>query len=1683
MGEVVMGRSQSRASHLGNRTGSVLLVVVLVAGLLAAVPRVSYGQDGDAFDIRLAPANPDNTAVRPPQQVRVSGTAPSGTISSATLIAVYDDGSRAEQPISTAVLNRQPTSSADYLHNGGGTIDGELTLGCRFGEPIPQAAHCAQRPVREALLRISIGSASGTSNAVRVDNDRPFIRGYELVEPNRVLAVFSEPVRHPGGDQAADWRVEGATVLRVEGPQENDCVGRYQPGEDATAGVTGCTRTLVLLGSLDEDATPFAEYELSTSGVRQSHIDGAANVLDRSRPGTRSNALDRIRPPLPRIDRIDGKQPGAGDHGPTVASGTRNPTVQVSNLRSGHRVHLSVTRPDGSTFETEPVAASGASAQLQLPALTEEDLVEKEYEVAAVVQDPAGNRSTDSHLSAARSDQAPSVVRYRLDTIVPRVSSVVRSGAREVLVTFTETVLPSGNAGQWQIDGRSVTATGEGRERRLDAGANLADGAVVSWAPTSSSGYADRAGNAAGAFSRELLPLPPLPIPHVEVPSGETYTAESAATVSGTALAGVRVDVVEEANPGTVRASATADADGAWSAQVNLPNDRRERLAAVAIDADTGQRSPLAGVPDIVRDTRAPQVDVTRPDRRNLLTEIDLNDPLNTDDRRRFGVGDNVTIQWSASDPAQGDEDVPDHGDRLDIDLRLGAAEPTVIKPDYPYAPGTSSHSYVLTEALLGGANTREARFGVALTDLAGNTGSDVSEPILITNQLLGYVATYTRPQSGTTPAIIELQFPQPLQHGLGANLTITTEFTVTDELGGPLQLAAGRLSADGRTVTLEVIGVTDPNATPTVQYTPTAVPLLRLQGPDGLPISQAPREAVDAVVPVLEIDAPDEGPGIFRSVTVTGATDETARPNAVRVLRGSTVVATTRASEDGDFSATVPVEPNRRNEFTVEAVDPAGNVSEGRTFSVIESSVPPVVTITAPPADSEISRNVAVRWTTHTAEPTRATIDMRVNGGGWQTIAESIPDTGVYDWRVPDQIVTEDVIDLRVTASTDRLSGSDVRQGLYLILPDEGVPGGPGGTLPPGSWTPAGPPLGGPGADDFARVIARSERTIEITFSRSVLVDDAPAGFSIFAGPGVQRITGAGATWTLHLNAELSTTTPVVTYTGAGVRFLDGRSLPHARVRAERGFAFAPEGFGGARHDEVNLLSWTDERNTPGDVVRYELRRDGALIGTTAAAVRSFSDPDAGDGPVTYTVITVDDLDHTSRPASFTLDPAAPNITPAGGFVLSPDGVAAVLVPPAAVRKDYFGALLPVSHDLVGHAAVTGGYELVVEAADDRTERLAAFERFSCTSFRPGHATLDERARERVTGLRLDAAGQDELPTRTGFASADSCFLTPGTFVLGEAPGVTTRVSGTDPALIRNRFSTAAALSQAAFAQAGAAVVARADDYPDALAASALAAQIGGPVLLSTTESMPDATVLELHRLGVEHVVLVGGEAALGSSVATQAVGMGLTVERVAGPTRFETAVAIAERTGSYGGTAFLATGQNFADALAASGPSGFLMRPILLTATDALPASTREGLQSMGLRELTVLGGSAAVSAPVEDELRASGLSTARAAGAERYSTSVALADAMLAEGMSYRRPIAASGQGDGTTSPDALAAGPVSTRVAGPLLLVPRDSSVASVDAALRRVGTVRGMVVAGGTAAVSDQTRSSLDAAAR
>lgn len=309
----------------------------------------------------------------------------------------------------------------------------------------------------------------------------------------------------------------------------------------------------------------------------------------------------------------------------------------------------------------------------------------------------------------------------------------------------------------------------------------------------------------------------------------------------------------------------------------------------------------------------------------------------------------------------------------------------------------------------------------------------------------------------------------------------------------------------------------------------------------------------------------------------------------------------------------------------------------------------------------------------------------------------------------------------------------------------------------------------------------------------------------------------------------------------------------------------------------------------------------------------------------------------------------------------------------------------------------------------------------------------------------------------------------------------------GENPVAGANRFDTAVAVSQESYPWGFApdatatVVVATGRDWPDALGGTALAGALDGPVLLVDTESVPDAVMTEIGRLGAKKAVILGGTGAVSAAVqeALEATLGAGEVERIAGANRYETADAVGARViealgEDYGGTAFVATGGNFPDALAAAPLAAGLQWPLFLAhPSTGLSDETKAAMADV--TDVVILGGEGAVSAATEADLKSS-RNVVRLAGADRYATAALVAEyAVDQAGRSWDRV----GITTGADFPDALAGGVLQAKAGSVMLLTPATTLGQDARAAIvANKAEIRTVTFLGGTGAVSEDVRAAV-----
>ena len=258
------------------------------------------------------------------------------------------------------------------------------------------------------------------------------------------------------------------------------------------------------------------------------------------------------------------------------------------------------------------------------------------------------------------------------------------------------------------------------------------------------------------------------------------------------------------------------------------------------------------------------------------------------------------------------------------------------------------------------------------------------------------------------------------------------------------------------------------------------------------------------------------------------------------------------------------------------------------------------------------------------------------------------------------------------------------------------------------------------------------------------------------------------------------------------------------------------------------------------------------------------------------------------------------------------------------------------------------------------------------------------------------------------------------------------------------DRYHTAAQISRHGWGNGSDTVIlARGDDFSDALSGTLLADQHQAPILLTRPGKLPAVIKEEIKRLEPEKAHLLGGEAAVSGEVENLLQEeMGVEVNRISGENRYETALEIAReiRKDLSFDKAILVNRSAFADAVSAGPLSAALEAPILPVKEEELPEAIEEAMQSKNggfeeLEKLYLVGGLSVLSSDLQRSLY-SDYRLERLAGEDRTGTSVEVARALEEELPGGR--LDALYFTCGEDFPDALAGGALASQNEGAVIL---------------------------------------------
>lgn len=224
--------------------------------------------------------------------------------------------------------------------------------------------------------------------------------------------------------------------------------------------------------------------------------------------------------------------------------------------------------------------------------------------------------------------------------------------------------------------------------------------------------------------------------------------------------------------------------------------------------------------------------------------------------------------------------------------------------------------------------------------------------------------------------------------------------------------------------------------------------------------------------------------------------------------------------------------------------------------------------------------------------------------------------------------------------------------------------------------------------------------------------------------------------------------------------------------------------------------------------------------------------------------------------------------------------------------------------------------------------------------------------------------------------------------------------------------------------------------------AAPALAGALSGPVLYTSSASVPASVLRELERLGTRRVYIVGSTDSVNSTVVNTLRSRGIRVVRVSGADHAATTAAVLRTVKSLTGSRFgrrviVVRGSRPTDIGAATALAYRLRAPIVLSGRDSVPSSVSRAMRDTGVRSAVLVGSSSSLSGKLVRRLSSARISSIRRSGSTPAATAYSLSSYAISKGYATYGTVAVAGSAAGDL-PEVALAGSYAGRRKGVLLL---------------------------------------------
>ncbi|WP_411680942.1 5'-nucleotidase C-terminal domain-containing protein [Clostridium thailandense] len=299
-----------------------------------------------------------------------------------------------------------------------------------------------------------------------------------------------------------------------------------------------------------------------------------------------------------------------------------------------------------------------------------------------------------------------------------------------------------------------------------------------------------------------------------------------------------------------------------------------------------------------------------------------------------------------------------------------------------------------------------------------------------------------------------------------------------------------------------------------------------------------------------------------------------------------------------------------------------------------------------------------------------------------------------------------------------------------------------------------------------------------------------------------------------------------------------------------------------------------------------------------------------------------------------------------------------------------------------------------------------------------------------------------------------------------------TTQILPFTPQIIEgaDRYETAANVSKAGWDKGSEyAVLANGEMFADALCAAPLAKKYNCPIILTQANQLPEASKAELERLGVKHIIIVGGPAVVSKDiegVLQSSLNSKPDVKRIYGSDRFETSANIAKELGTKD-SAVIANGYNYADALSISAIAAAKGMPVLLTEKNKLPQSISAYLSQNKPSNSYIVGLEGSVDKNVEKILDGMVSKDAvRLGGNDRFETNINILKQFESD-LKFDKVYVALGDGaTGSEFADALSGAALAAEGSSPIILTYKSVPKVSIEYMRNKLNSNTTVVLIGG-----------------